>query len=176
MVIWATLCLQWFRFPTKQLAGCCSLIATQAGSVLCKKDCKEKWCSHATYTHCFGQTIIPIKLITVSFLSHNVLAKSLPPLNKTQCLWMLGHNISLRPKWDCIILCNLPFHCVFPCTHFPFWWQWGCPSTSQSGRIELSFFYFYFLSYLYTVRMRASSLVQTCLFCQTKTGTFDWTF
>lgn len=69
---------------------------------------QDKRCSHATNTHCFGQTIIPIKLITVSFLSHNVLAKSLPPLNKTQCLWMLGLNLSLRPEWDCIILCNLP--------------------------------------------------------------------
>lgn len=79
-----------------------------SASVLCKKDCKEKWCSHATCTHCFGQTIIPIKLITVSFLSRSVLAKSLPPLNKTQCLWMLGLNLSLRPKWDRIILCNFP--------------------------------------------------------------------
>lgn len=88
-----------------------------SGSVLWKKDCKEKWWSLATYTNCFGQTIIPIKLITVSFLSHNVLAKSLPPLNKTQCLWMLGHNLSLIPKWDCIILSNLPsiteFYSIF---------------------------------------------------------------
>lgn len=78
-----------------------------SASVLCKKYCNEKWYSNATCTHCFGQTIIPIKLITVSFLSHNVLAKSLPPLNKTQCLWMLGLNLSLKPKWDSIILCNL---------------------------------------------------------------------
>lgn len=84
-----------------------------SASMMCKRDCKEKWCSHASYTHCFGQTIIPIKLITVSSLSHNVLAKSLPPLNKTQCLWMQGHNLSLGPKWDCIILCNL-LSCVLP--------------------------------------------------------------
>lgn len=72
------------------------------------KSTANQRCSHATNTQCFGQTIIPIKLITVSFLSHCVLAKSLPPSNKTQRLWMWGYNRALIPKWDCIILSNLP--------------------------------------------------------------------
>lgn len=106
----------------------------------CKKDCKEKWCYQATCIHCFGQTIIPIKLIRVSFLSHNVLAKSFPPLNKTQCLLIRGLNLSPRPKWDWIILSNLPSCIVrypwFPLHFYVFFYSlWGqscCPSVAQT--------------------------------------------
>lgn len=113
---------------------------------------QKKWCSHATCTLCFGQTIIPIKLIGVSFLSRNVLAKSLPPLNKTQCLLILGLNLSPRPKWDWIILSNLP-SCILHHPWFPLhfygispslslWGQWCRPSASQASRMKGGFLFF----------------------------------